>query len=132
MATKIKNISVLYDAEDIAQGCKKNYLLGLDLMTLLQKDNLPKVGKTYQGMLIMTDDYSAKFVEKVSSKATKRNCRVYSGDHITMTYRLQDEHIRLNFKEVLFTPGFDVDTYAIEVMEEIRSALKSFVEESLD
>lgn len=107
----------------------KNYLLSIDVMTFLQKDNLPKEGKTYSGMLTMTDEFSAKFVEKVSTKAPKRNCRVYDGEHITMTYRLQDDHVRLNFKETLFTPGFDVDNYAIEVMEEVRTALKSFVEE---
>lgn len=130
MANPIKKTSVLYDAETNQQAYKKNYLLGIDMQTHLQYDNLPKVGKTYQGMLVMTDDYSAKFVEKVSAKASKRNCRVYEGEHITMTYRLQDEHIRLNFKEALFTPGFDVDNYAIEVMEEVRTALKSFVEEN--
>lgn len=107
----------------------KNYLLSIDVMTFLQKDNLPKEGKTYSGMLTMTDEFSAKFVEKVSTKAPKRNCRVYDGEHITMTYRLEDDHVRLNFKDVLVTPGFNVDNYAIEVMDEIRIALKSFVEE---
>lgn len=107
----------------------KNYMFGIDVKTLLEKDNLLKEGKTYSGMLTMTDEYSATFVEKVSRKATKRNCRVYDGEHITMTYRLEDDHVRLNFKDVLVTPGFNVDNYAIEVMDEIRTALKSFVEE---
>lgn len=108
----------------------KNYLLSIDVMTFLQKDNIPKEGKTYSGMLTMTDEFSIKFVEQVSSQASKRNCRVYEGEYITMTYRLHDNHVRLNFKDTLFAPSFNVDNYAIEVMEEIRTALKSFVEES--
>lgn len=107
----------------------KNYMLGIDMMSLLVSDNLPQVGKSYQGMLIMTDEYSATFVEKFSRQTNKRNCRVYNGKHITMTYRLEDKHIRLNFKNAFFTKGFNVDNYAIEVMEEIRTALKGLVEE---
>lgn len=102
-------------------------MLSIDMKTLLQNDNLPKEGKTYSGLLTMTDEYSATFVETVGSKTSKRNCRVYDGDHITMTYRLQDEHVRLNFKEVLVNPGFNVDNYANEVMDEVRTALKCFV-----
>ena len=41
----------------------KNYLLSIDVMTFLQKDNIPKEGKTYSGMLTMTDEFSIKFVE---------------------------------------------------------------------
>lgn len=108
---------------------KKNYLLGIDIMTLLRKDNLPKEGKSYVGMLTMVDDYSATFVERVSPLPSRRNCRVFEGQHITMTYRSDDNRIRLNFKNAIFTPGFKVDHYAIEVMEEIREALKDFVEE---
>lgn len=110
---------------------KKNYILCIDLMTLLQKDNLPKVGKTYSGKLTMTDDFNVKFVENATREATKRNCRVFDGEHITLTYRLDDDHIRLNFKNAhINSPRFDVDAYAIEVMEEIRTALKGFVEGS--
>lgn len=129
MARSIKIKSLFYDAETNAGVFNKNYMFGIDVKTLLEKDNLLKEGKTYSGMLTMTDEYSATFVEKVSRKATKRNCRVYDGEHITMTYRLEDDHVRLNFKDVLVTPGFNVDNYAIEVMDEIRTALKSFVEE---
>ena len=107
----------------------KNYLLGIDMKTMLRHDHLPVVGQSYQGILTMTDDYSATFVEKACcQRAAKRNCRVYEGKHITMTYRPEDGHIRLNFREVSFTPWFKVDAFAIQVMEEIRTALAGFVE----
>lgn len=105
----------------------KNYILGIDVKTLLLKDRLPKVGKSYSGKFFMSDEYSATFVERIESPEVRRNVRVYDGEHVTMTYRPEDDFFRLNFKSTRFAPGFDVDSYAIEVMEEVREALKGFV-----
>lgn len=106
---------------------KKNYMLCIDLMTRLMHDNLPQEGKAYSGVLIVTGECDATFTEDAAQKPVQRNVRVYDGKYITLTLRPKDDHLRLNFKEVIFHPGFDRDQYAIEVMMEISKALKGFV-----
>ncbi|MBQ0056856.1 MAG: hypothetical protein KBT20_04280 [Bacteroidales bacterium] len=102
---------------------KKNYLLGIDIKTLLVDDNLPEVGKSYSGVLTLTNEFNATFVEKVSHKTDRRNSHAFRGSHITMTLRPEDDYIRLNFKELHFSRDFNIDAYAIEVMQEVREAL---------
>lgn len=111
----------------------KNYLLGLYLMTLLLKDKLPVIGKSYNCVFTRTGECDATLIEKVKCKTDgKRNERVYDGNHITMTLRLDDGHIRLNFKELNIGDDLNIDAYAIEVMQEIRTALYSLVQEKLN
>lgn len=107
----------------------KNYLLCIDLKTLLQRDTLARIGKTYRGCLIVDGDWNATFVEDAHShEPQRRNPRVFDGRYITMTYRLSDGHVRLNFKDVPMGEGFNADEYAIGVMEEVRTALNGLVE----
>lgn len=106
----------------------KNYLLCIDVKTLLQRDTLARIGKTYRGCFILDDDWNATFVEDVSREPQRRNPRVFDGNYITMTYRLSDGHVRLNFKSVQMGEGFNADEYAIGVMEEVRTAMRGLVE----
>ena len=108
---------------------KKNYLLCIDVKTLLQRDTLARIGKTYRGCFIVDGDWNATFVEDACREPQRRNPRVFDGKFITMTYRLEDGHVRLNFKDVpQLGEGFNADEYAIAVMEEIRTAMKGLVE----
>lgn len=120
-------------SDNAEQKMNKNYLLGLYLMTLLLEDKLPEIGKAYSCVFIRTGESDATLIEKAKCKSDgKRNERVYDGNHITMTLRLADGHIRLNFKELNYGPDFNIDTYANEVMQEIRKALYCLVEEKPD
>lgn len=105
----------------------KNTMLCIDLKTTLQDDALLKEGKVYHGDLILTDEFRACFVEKTRKAKNKRNDRIFDGKYITVTYRLKDGHIRLNFKEANICDGFNVDAYSIGVMNEIRIALMGLV-----
>ena len=106
----------------------KNYLLCIDVKTLLQRDTLARIGKTYRGCFIVDGDWNATFVEDASREPQRRNQRVFDGKYITITYRMEDGHVRLNFKEVTMGEGFNADEYAIAVMEEIRTAMRGLVE----
>ena len=106
----------------------KNYLLCIDVKTLLQRDTLARIGKTYRGCLIIDGDWNATFVEDASREPQRRNPRVFDGKYITMTYRMEDGHVRPNFKSVQMGEGFNADEYAIAVMEEIRTAMRGLVE----
>jgi len=108
---------------------KKNYMLCIDLNTVLQADALPQKGKAYHGDLMLGGEFDACFVEKARGSETKRNVRVYDGKFITMTYRMEDGHIRFNFKEADMSGDFNKDTYAVGVMNEIREALSGLVGE---
>lgn len=108
---------------------KKNTMLCIDLKTILQVDALLKEGKVYHGDLLMDGEFHACFVEKARKTGNKRNVRIFDGEFITVTYRLKDGHIRFNFKEVKFGSGFNPDTYAIGVCNELRKAISGLVEE---
>ena len=107
---------------------KKNWMLCIDLMTQLQHDCYPRQGKGYKGRLMVVDDGEVCFVEKCCETDGKRNMRVFEGRYITMTLRLEDGRLRLNFKRICLRRGFDLNGYAIGVMNEICQALEGFVE----
>ena len=116
---------------------KKNVSLCIDLTTQLQHDALPLAGKTYHGFLECKtpsdgSPYSDEFAfeeVKVSSTVVRRNVCTFEGEHITATRRLTDGKPRLNFKNLHIDGSFNVDRFSIEVMNEIREALKGFVED---
>ena len=102
----------------------KNYLLGLDVMTKLQNDNLPEIGKPYSGIFTRIGEWDASFVEKDKCQTDgKRNFTFFSGQIINGTLRLEDLHVRLNFKELYYGPDYDIDAFVIELMLEVRKAL---------
>ena len=52
---------------------------------------------------------------------------VFDGRYITITRR-EDGSMQPNFKQIRMRQGFNVDTYALEVVNEIRQALKGLIE----
>ncbi len=106
----------------------KNYLLCIDVKTLLQSDPLTRIGKTYRGCFVVDDEFNATFVEEAPREREKRNLRLFDGEFITLTYRLSDGHVRLNFKEIALKGRGNIDVYALGVMDEIRQALTGLVE----
>ena len=106
----------------------KNYLLCVDVKTLLQSDPLARIGKTYRGCFVVDDEFNATFVEEAPREREKRNLRLFDGEFITLTYRLSDGHVRLNFKEIALKGRGNIDAYAVGVMAEIRQALRGLVE----
>ena len=106
----------------------KNYLLCIDVKTLLQSDPQTRIGKTYRGCFVVDDEFNATFVEEAPKEREKRNLRLFDGEFITLTYRLSDGHVRLNFKEIAMQGGVNIEAYAVGVMDEIRQALNSLVE----
>lgn len=116
---------------------KKSVSLCIDLTTRLQHDALPLAGKTYLGLLkckttsdcsLYSDEFSFEEVE-VSPTVVRRNVCTYDGVHITATRRLADGKPRLNFKNLHLDKTFNADRFSVEVMNEIREALKDFVED---
>ena len=98
------------------------------MKTLLQSDPLARIGKTYRGCFVVDDEFNATFVEEAPREREKRNLRLFDGEFITLTYRLSDGHVRLNFKEIAMQGGVNIEAYAVGVMDEIRQALNSLVE----
>jgi hypothetical protein len=106
------------------------------LTTQLQHDALPLAGKTYLGFLECKtpsdgSPYSDQFAFeelKVSPTVVRRNVCTFNGEHITATRRLTDGNPRLNFKNLHLDGSFNVDRFSIEVMNEIREALKDYKE----
>ena len=116
---------------------KKNILLCVDVLTYLQHDQLLKSGQEYLGIQRhdvpneghLFDDGILTFKEiRTSSSTVRRNVCMFNGEHITCTKRLNGT-VRLNFKNLKVDAEFNVDGYAREVANEIRKALKDFVED---
>jgi hypothetical protein len=121
------------------QGWHANTELGCDVKTMLRNDKRMLVNKEYPGILRLDseadiDEFRCRdphmsFIEAVLTSSTgRRNVCIYEGKHITCTKRLNGT-ARLNFKSLKQDVYSDIDNFAIEVANEIREALKSFVEE---
>ena len=113
----------------------KNWLLCCDLQTILQTDILLKDGKCYLGLLrrklpsegnIYGDQYEFEEV-KVPLTVCNRNVHLFIGQYVTLTCR-PNGSLRLNFKNLKIDTGFSVETYCLEVANEIRMALKGLIE----
>ena len=112
------------------------HLTPITLQTILQTDNLLKDGKCYLGLLrrklpsegnIYGDQYEFEEVE-VPLTVCRRNVHLFIGQHVTLTRR-PDGSLRLNFKNLKIENDFSIDTYCLEVANEIRMALKGVVED---
>lgn len=114
----------------------RNTELCVDLKTFLRKDVLMNPGVWYPGLLMRDlpkeeygfDEYHYTFIEALPSTAGKRNPRVFAGEYITITRR-DDGSLRPNLRPMKVDENFSVDAYAMGVMNELRNALKGFVEE---
>lgn len=110
-------------------------LLCIDLDILLQADSLLRDGKRYLGLLrrklpsegnIYSDQYEFKEV-KVPLTACRRNVHIFIGRYVTLTCR-PNGSLRLNFKNLKIDTDFSVETYCLEVANEISMALKGLIE----
>lgn len=128
-----------HSAETEEQGWHVNTNLDCDVKTWLRSDKRMVVNKEYPGILRLDseadiDYYRCRdphmtFIETtLSSYAGRRNTCIYEGKHLTCTKRLNST-ARLNFKSLKQNVYSDIDNFATEVANEIREALKAFVEE---
>ena len=115
----------------LSSKMKKDILLCIDLKAYLQTDDLVEENKPYHGILMLDDDYNARFVERPGRATARRNLRIFDGRYITMTYRPRDGHVRLNFKELQPVYLLNSDMYADGVRNEIRMALKCCADKGL-
>jgi hypothetical protein len=113
---------------------KKNLLLCIDLQTFLLSDNLLRPEKQYLGLLrcklpsegnFYGDQYEFKEV-KIPLKSCRRNVHLFIGQYITLTCR-PDGSLRLNLRNIDLS-NIDIDSFCLELMNEIRQVLKGFVE----
>lgn len=113
-------------------GPHKNTMICVDVKTVLIIDRILQLGKKYPGILMMDDEDHLLFEEfHKRENESKRNHLFFPGLYINGTIRLDDNHVRLNFKEIPFGSDFNIDAYAIAVMMEVRKALseaKSLIE----
>ena len=110
------------------QGWNRNTDLAMDVKTFLRTDRITKIGKGYPGILTRDREDHYRFIETLCSISDKRNPRVFVGEFITVTRR-DDGSLRPNFKPIKVDAGFNVDSYAIGVCNELRLALNGLLEE---
>lgn len=113
-------------------GWFRNTELCSDLKTFLLHDRIAKLGKVYKGLLRRDTDDHFSFFEcrrSASANANIRNPHVFEGKYINVTQRMNDGHIRFNFKDVDFGGRFNPLSFAIGVMKEILKAFKCLGEE---
>ena len=113
--------------------------LGCDVKTILRSDRSMKTDKEYLGIFkldaeAVTDEFLCRdahytFVEAaLPPSPQRRNVRLFEGRHITCTVRT-DGKLRLNFKGLKPESLRNVDSFALEVANEIQSALRGLVGE---
>lgn len=113
-------------------GWFRNTELCVDLKTFLRQDRNAKNSKVYWGLLRRDTDDHFSFLEcrrSASANANIRNPHVFEGKYINVTRRMNDGHIRFNFKDVDFGGRFNPLSFAIGVMKEILMAFKCLGEE---
>lgn len=104
----------------------KNWMLCIDLMTQLRNDRYPKLGKGYNGQLMMVDDGEARFIERVDSTNGKRNMRVFEGRYINISLK-DDGSYQPNFKHVRIDASM-LESYVQGVTQELKEAFTSLLE----
>ena len=113
----------------------KNRLLCINLDILLQTDSLLRDRKRYLGLLrrklpsegnTYGDQYEFEEM-KVPLTVCHRNVHLFIGQYVTLTCR-PNGSLRLNFKNLKTDTDFCVETYCLEVSNEIRMALKGLIE----
>lgn len=115
---------------------KKNICLCVDLQINLLDDNLVMPRKKYLGILrsklptegnINGDQLEFTEVEAPLT-SYRRNLHIFEGNYVTITLR-PDGSLRLNFRKAELD-GINIDTFCLEVANEIRQALKSVIGKS--
>ncbi len=114
-----------------------NRMLCINLQLNLLGDGFIEPNKDYRGVLRLTPSDNSKedlcdgditFKEIVMAGSVHRNVCCFDGKHITATQRA-DGTPRLNFRALKLDGDFNIDRFAFEVANEIRQALKCFLNE---
>ena len=101
-----------------------------ELKLMTSQSGRPAVGMLIDGIITRDDDSHYTFTETTfTSSVVRRNVCTFDGVHITCTRRLKDGEVRLNFKKLKQNVYFNIDSYALEVANEIRQALRCFVKD---
>lgn len=73
----------------------KNFLIGYDMITYLETDRYPEIGKTYTGCFTRTGEWDGSFIEEPRRETrAKRSKLIFHGESINLrltergTYRL--------------------------------------------
>ena len=101
-----------------------NTHIGVDLKTLLRKDQQAKTGKNYVGVL-SRDVLCEEFLYE---PPVKHNPKVFDGKRISITRR-DDGTLRPNFKPMNVGKGFSLARYIWEVCVELCNGLTGLIEE---
>ena len=123
--------------EDEEQVWHPNTDLGCTVKTLLRNDKRMREGKCYRGIFRLdskgiVDEFLYRdphytFTETQPQSAGKRSPHLFNGKFVTITLRA-DGSYRLNFRNIDLN-GIDIDNFCLELMSEIRQALKSLIKE---
>ncbi len=103
---------------------KTNLQLCINLKTFLQNDHLPAWGSNYEGTLTQVDEDNVQFIERPLRLPTvHRNPHIYDGKNITLTLR-PDGTVQPHFRTLRHeATGFDIDSYTLDVFDELNRAL---------
>ena len=117
------------------KGLKPNTHIGVNLKTLLRKDQQAKTGKNYVGVLsrdVLCEEFlydeHFTFIEMPPKPPVKHNPKVFDGKRISITRR-DDGTLRPNFKPMNVGKGFSLARYIWEVCVELCNGLTGLIEE---
>lgn len=106
----------------------RNTHLCVDMKTMLRRDSVMKIDKSYPGVLTRDMEDHFWFIETQPQTACKRNPHVFVGKYITIT-RKDDGTYRPNFRPMPKGKGFSLERYASGVASELLWALEGLVED---
>ena len=114
---------------------RKNFLLCIDLQTLLQSDPLPLKGKAYYGILKCMDESPCGdeyvFEETHGKKETsswRRNPLIFEGGAVNV-HRLADGTKRPEFVRPKYRPGYGFRDFCFSAIQDLAIAAELFKEE---
>ena len=117
------------------KGLKPNTHIGVNLKTLLRKDQQAKTGKNYVGVLsrdVLCDEFlydeHFTFIEMPPKPPVKHNPKVFDGKRISITRR-DDGTLRPNFKPMHIGGSLTLSRYVYEVYIELCEGLSGLIEE---
>ena len=100
---------------------KTDYMLCVALTTWLQADKRMQLGRSYKGMLQMTEeDEKFEFYEALPH-AYERNPKLWSGELLNVHKNKHGELV-VNFKRMVLEAKLDPCTFADEVFVELERA----------
>lgn len=96
-------------------------MLCVDLTTWLQEDKRTQLGKSYKGVLQMTEEEETFEFHESLPESCRRNPKVWCGPLLNVHKNRQGELI-VNFRRTVLEEKFDPCRYANEVYRELVDA----------